>query len=254
MVIGFDKFRDKFGAFANDYVIIGGSACDWLFTHRDARFRATKDIDLVVCAEQTTDAFVAAMWDFIREGGYSAYERKDGRKCFYRFLNPTTDGYPFMLEFFSRETMNFPLAANSIITPIPTDDESVSSLSGILLDENYYSFIRKFRQNVDGVCVLSVEALLLLKARAWMDLSARKARGEFVKDKDLAKHRKDVFRLQSLIGLDSQTVLSKPLFNDFKDFLQAIRQEPLDPQTLGAAESFDEAMEKLESIFIEALA
>lgn len=51
MVIGFDKFRDKFGAFANDYVIIGGSACDWLFTHRDARFRATKDIDLVVCAE-----------------------------------------------------------------------------------------------------------------------------------------------------------------------------------------------------------
>lgn len=38
MVIGFDKFRDKFGAFANDYVIIGGSACDWLFTHRDARF------------------------------------------------------------------------------------------------------------------------------------------------------------------------------------------------------------------------
>ncbi|MCQ2390505.1 MAG: hypothetical protein MJ240_03695 [Kiritimatiellae bacterium] len=28
-----------FGEFANDYVIIGGSACDWLFTHRDARFR-----------------------------------------------------------------------------------------------------------------------------------------------------------------------------------------------------------------------
>lgn len=252
MVIGFDKFRDKFGDFANDYVIIGGSACDWLFTHRDARFRATKDIDLVVCAERTSDAFVSAMWDFIREGGYSAYERKDSRKCFYRFLNPTTDGYPFMLEFFSREPMNFPLASDSILTPIPTDDETISSLSGILLDESYYSFIRNFRQNVDGVCVLSVEALLILKARAWMDLTARKARGEFVKDKDLAKHRKDVFRLQSLIGLDSQVSLSAPLFRDFEDFLKAIRQDPLDPKTLGAAESFDEAMEKLETIYAEA--
>ena len=105
---------------------------------------------------------------------------------------------------------------------------------------------------MDGVCVLSVEALLILKARAWMDLSARKARGEFVKDKDLAKHRKDVFRLQSLIGLDSQVSLPAPLFRDFKDFLKAIRQDPLDPKALGAVESFDEAIEKLESIYAEA--
>ena len=252
MVIGFDKFRDKFGGFSNDYVIIGGSACDWLFTHRDARFRATKDIDLVVCAERTTDAFVEAMWDFIREGGYSAYERKDGHKCFYRFLNPTTEGYPFMLEFFSREPMNFPLSTNTVLTPIPTNDETISSLSGILLDENYYSFIRNFRQNVDGVCVLCVEALLILKARAWMDLSARKARGEFVKDKDLAKHRKDVFRLQSLIGADGPLPLPPPLFKDFTEFLAAIRRDPVDPQALGAVETFDEALEKLGTLYIEA--
>ena len=61
MVIGFDKFRDKFSEFANDYVIIGGCACDWLFTHRDARFRATKNIDLVICAERTTNDFVRAI-------------------------------------------------------------------------------------------------------------------------------------------------------------------------------------------------
>jgi len=163
-------------------------------------------------------------------GVNDACERKDGRKCFYRFLNPKTEGYPFMLEFFARAPLEFPLASDTVITPIPIEDDSISSMSGILLDENYYSFIRQFRQSLDGACVLSPEALLILKARARMDLSARKRRGEFVKDKDFAKHRKDVFRLQSLISLDVPTLLPVPLYNDFADFLVAIRKEPVDPQ------------------------
>lgn len=252
MVIGFDKFKEKFQSFTDNYIVIGGSACDWIFTHRDAHFRATKDIDLVICAEEMSPIFAASIWDFIHEGGYDAYERKDGKKCFYRFLNPKAEGYPFMLEFFSREPLLFPLETKTIITPIPINDESISSLSGILLDENYYAFIREFREPIDGVCVLSIKALLILKAKAWMDLSARKMRGEFVKDKDLSKHRKDVFRLQSLIDFDEPMPLSPPLFKDFTDFLAAIRLDPINPQTLGAIEDFDEAMEKLEAIFTEA--
>ena len=60
MVIGFDKFIDKFQGFADNYVVIGGCACDWLFSHRDARFRATKDIDLVICTEEMTASFASA--------------------------------------------------------------------------------------------------------------------------------------------------------------------------------------------------
>ena len=249
MVIGFDKFIDKFQGFADNYVVIGGCACDWLFSHRDARFRATKDIDLVICTEEMTASFASAMWDFIKTAGYDAYERKDSRKCFYRFLNPKVDGYPFMLEFFARAPLEFPLAANTVIAPIPVDDESISSLSGILLDENYYAFIRQFRRAVDGACVLSAEALLILKARAWMDLLARKTRGEFVKDKDLAKHRKDVFRLQSLIPIDNPTILSAPLYEDFQDFLLAIRNDPVDPRSLGLSDTFEEAVSKLAEMF-----
>ena len=33
MVIGFDKFREHFAGFENNYIIIGGSACDWLMDH-----------------------------------------------------------------------------------------------------------------------------------------------------------------------------------------------------------------------------
>lgn len=45
MVIGFDRFRKAFQDFAENYIVIGGSACDWLFTSLNAQFRATKDID-----------------------------------------------------------------------------------------------------------------------------------------------------------------------------------------------------------------
>lgn len=52
-----------------------------------------------------------------------------------------------MLEFFAREPLNFPLVEKTTIIPIPVGDD-ISSLSGILLDENYYSFIRSLRRTV----------------------------------------------------------------------------------------------------------
>ena len=154
MVIGFDRFREAFQDFAENYIVIGGSACDWLFTSLNTQFRATKDIDLVVIAERMSPAFAAMIWEFVRAGGYSAYERKDGKKCFYRFLNPTVADYPFMLEFFAREPIGFPIDKKTVIVPIPVDDDDVSSLSGILMDENYYSFIRSHRIEVEGVSIL----------------------------------------------------------------------------------------------------
>lgn len=68
MVIGFDRFREAFRAFAENYIVIGGSACDWLFTSLNAQFRATKDIDLVVVAERMTPEFASSLWAFIRAG------------------------------------------------------------------------------------------------------------------------------------------------------------------------------------------
>ena len=157
MVIGFDRFREAFQDFAENYIVIGGSACDWLFTSLNAQFRATKDIDLVVIAERMSPAFAAMIWEFVRAGGYSAYERKDGKKCFYRFLNPTVADYPFMLEFFAREPIGFPIDKKTVIVPIPVDDDDVSSLSGILMDENYYSFIKSHRIEVEGVSILTAD-------------------------------------------------------------------------------------------------
>lgn len=249
MVIGFDRFREAFQDFAENYIVIGGSACDWLFTSRNAQFRATKDIDLVVVAERMSPAFAAMIWEFVRAGGYSAYERKDGKKCFYRFLNPTAADYPFMLEFFAREPIGFPFDKKTVIVPIPVDDDDVSSLSGILMDENYYSFIRSHRIEVEGVSILPAEALLLLKARAWFDLSMRKARGEFVKDKDVRKHRTDILRLQAQIVEGTVVELAEPIKIEMRDFITAYESLPLDPKTIGVPGSFDDAVDRIKRVF-----
>lgn len=249
MVIGFDRFREAFRDFAENYIVIGGSACDWLFTSLNAQFRATKDIDLVVVAEHMSSAFAAMIWSFVNAGGYSAYERKDGKKCFYRFLNPTTAGYPFMLEFFAREPIGFPVDKKTVIVPIPVDNEDISSLSGILMDENYYSFIRSHRIEVEGVSILPAEALLLLKARAWFDLSMRKARGEFVKDKDVRKHRTDILRLQAQIVEGTVVELADPIKVEMRDFLAHYETMPLDPKAIGVPGSFGGAIERIKNIF-----
>ena len=249
MVIGFDRFREAFQDFAENYIVIGGSACDWLFTSRNAQFRATKDIDLVVIAERMSPAFAAMIWEFVRAGGYSAYERKDGKKCFYRFLNPTVADYPFMLEFFAREPIGFPIDKKTVIVPIPVDDDDVSSLSGILMDENYYSFIRSHRIEVEGVSILPAEALLLLKARAWFDLSMRKARGEFVKDKDVRKHRTDILRLQAQIVEGTVVELAEPIKIEMRDFIAAYESLPLDPKTIGVPGSFEDAVDRIKRVF-----
>lgn len=250
MVIGFDKFREHFAGFENNYIIIGGSACDWLMDHIAAQpFRATHDIDLVLCAETLTPAFGNALWLFLRDGGYSVYERKDGKKSFFRFMNPTTSGYPSMLEFFAREPIQFPLAEKTTIVPIPVG-EDISSLSGILLDENYYSFIKSYRRTIDGVCILSAEALLLLKARAWKDFFDRKSHGEFVKDKDLRKHRTDVIRLLATIPANVTVKVNPSLLHDFNDFLVEYAHNPTDPAALDLPLTFDDVLVRLRNLYV----
>lgn len=46
MVSGFTKFKERFQGFENQYVIIGGTACDLIMENEELPFRATKDVDI----------------------------------------------------------------------------------------------------------------------------------------------------------------------------------------------------------------
>ena len=70
MVGGLDKFRERFARFSDNFVIIGGTACDEILRDTEMRPRATMDIDIVVIVENMTAEFAKAFWTFIAEGKY----------------------------------------------------------------------------------------------------------------------------------------------------------------------------------------
>ena len=57
-----------------------------------------------------------------------------------------------------------------------------------------------------GVTVLDAAYLIPFKAKAWMDLTDRKAAGEHVDSKNIKKHKNDVFRLTELIDPTAKIV------------------------------------------------
>lgn len=157
MVKGIEIFRDAFASFSDSYILIGGAACDIQLEQAGVPFRVTHDFDVVLCVESLTPEFGRAFWQFIRNGGYQIQERATGEKKFYRFRKPSSPDYPMMLELFSRQPQNFEIAEESLLTPIPMAEE-VSSLSAILLDDEYYSFIQNHRTQIDSISLLSSEA------------------------------------------------------------------------------------------------
>ena len=62
MVRGIDVFREHFKGFENQYVLIGGAACDILFARNNSQFRATRDLDMVLIVEVLTPEFGEKFW------------------------------------------------------------------------------------------------------------------------------------------------------------------------------------------------
>ena len=77
MVRGLDVFKKYFEAFPDNYIVIGGTACDVII--EDAGFipRATKDIDIILVVEALTHEFVARFWQFIQDGKYERKEKSE---------------------------------------------------------------------------------------------------------------------------------------------------------------------------------
>lgn len=200
-VKGLDVFGKHFRDFRDRYVLIGGVASALAMEDAGEGFRATKDLDIVLVIEALDGSFVSHFWDFIKAGGYQI-KQKGGESPapnFYRFQNPADEAYPAMIELFSRTPQGLEHKENATLTPIPTD-EAVSSLSAILLDPDYYNFLLSGRQQSEELTYISADRLIPFKAKAWLDLSQRKAKGEDGADsRDIKKHRNDVLNLTGLL-------------------------------------------------------
>ncbi|NOX87541.1 MAG: hypothetical protein GXO77_00820 [Calditrichaeota bacterium] len=119
MVKGLELFKTFFKDFADNYILIGGAACDVLFTQAGLPFRATKDLDIVLVFEALDADFVKQFWEFVKSGGYQVQQKSESQKRYYRFLRPKQEEYPAQLELFARNPDLFDLAEGSHLTPIP---------------------------------------------------------------------------------------------------------------------------------------
>ena len=137
-----------------------------------------------------------------------------------------------MIELFSRRVGTIDLPDDAVLTPLPID-EDISSLSAILLDDDYYTFLRSGGIQVDGVTVLGPEYLIPFKAKAWLDLSERKRNGAPVDSKNVKKHRNDVFRLTDLITPEQRITTPETVWQDMTKFIEAMREEQVDLKQLG---------------------
>lgn len=248
MIKGIEKFRFYFDKYKDQYVLIGGSACDLLLTEADLSFRRTKDLDIVLVADSLTSEFGAAFWQFIKDGRYENRYRSDGKPQYYRFDKPQTKDFPVMLELFSNSAA-WEEKSTSFCVPIHLG-EDLSSVSAILLNKDYYQLLLKGRTELDGVIVLDTLYLILFKARAYLDLRDRKARGDHIDRRDIQKHKNDIARLTMLLTGNENLVLSKLIQTDIKSFLEDFRENPPDVKNLKISASIDELAELLDNIFL----
>lgn len=232
MINGFTKFKEQFKGYEEQYIIIGGTACDLIMENEELPFRATKDIDIVLIVESITAEFGKRFWEYVKEADYEHLNKSTGKAQFYRFTSPKSNDYPYMIEIFSRNPDFIVLEGDAILTPLPIDDE-ISSLSAILLNESYYELLKNGQMILDGISVLSPTCLIPFKVKAWLDLKERKSNGEQIDSKNIKKHKNDVFRLAQLITADTKQIVNAEIANDMRNFLSEIENEDIALKSIG---------------------
>jgi len=220
---GIVQFKKYFKDFADNYTLIGGMACYLIMNEAGIDFRATKDFDMVLSIEALDDKFVKKFWKFIEDGQYQIKQKSDGKPQFYRFMNPIDKTFPTMIELFSIKPAHLTIEIDSHLTPIPVT-EKLSSLSAILLDEDYYNCLKSGTRIVDDINILNPEYILAFKAKAWLDLSERKELGVHIDSKQIKKHLNDIFRLFSLLAPSDKITLPTSIKNDLTKFLIQLRK------------------------------
>lgn len=255
---GLEKFREAFAEFPDNYVVIGGTACDIAMTGTAVRPRATHDIDMIVIAENITEAFGERFWQFVREAGYRPEKRKhiEGEPPkyeLYRFVDGK-DGYPEMIELLSRHPDVLGEPKGIVIEPLPVGDE-VSSLSAIIMDDDFYHFAITHSRLTDGIRHADSAALIALKAKAYLNLLADKRAGKHVNSKDIRKHRSDV--LKNIVILEDASVEApEAIVRCVKDFIGSIRENWNElsaslAASLGQDEEFvSELLNQLNELFV----
>jgi len=252
-MVGIDKIREYLGDYNSNYVIIGGTACNLNLEDAALQGRATKDIDMIMVCEAISTDYIRRFWSFIRSGGYrqsQIKESEEGKQCYYRFLEPTDPSFPAYIELFSRKPDTIQIPEDAHLVHIPTE-EYLSSFSAILMDDDYYHYAVGHTKEINGISVLNKEAIIILKAKAYLNNLFRKQNGQAVHQDDIDKHKKDIYRVSYLLSDEETFDVSENIKNDLREFLDKIKVSPINTKAISKYMNLAEiSMEELEQLLI----
>lgn len=217
MVKGIETFKRYFSEYESGYVIIGGTACEIIERNAGQNPRATKDVDMILIIEALSPEFVKRFWQFIVDGQYKTKERGSGKSELFRFMKPEQHNFPFQIELFARKPDILTIIEGALLTPIPLNEE-LSSLSAILLNNDYYNFTIEHSCIAEGIRIANVESLICLKAKAFLDLTNRKKTGEKIDENNIRKHFNDIFRLAVILKETDSYIVPKGIRDDMITF------------------------------------
>ncbi|MDR7335851.1 MAG: hypothetical protein ACT6S0_04075 [Roseateles sp.] len=250
MIKGLDAFTKAFADWTDQYVLIGGTAATLTMQDQGLKFRATKDLDVVLIVEALTADFGRAFWDFIKSGGYEIQQASEtGKRSFYRFIKPSDASFPVMIELFARAPDALRPIAEGHLTPIPLD-EDLSSLSAILLDDEFYAFILDDRTVRDGLVWVNETRLIPLKAAAWVDMTDRRRQGAQIDSDSIRKHGLDILRLSQLLSEGATVTVAGRVEEALRRFLAEFPADaPPDPKTLKINAKLDDILGRVAAGF-----
>jgi hypothetical protein len=103
-------------------------------------------------------------------------------------------------------------------------EDLVSSLSAILLDNDYYKFILENRVITEGMPVIAAVGLIPLKALAWLNLKESKQAGEQIDSRDIKIHLNDIEKISMLLAPNFTVDISGKIRSDLNRFIEELKK------------------------------
>jgi len=223
---GVEIIREYLKNYPNFYVLIGGQACRILFEEKSLPFRTTVDYDIVLIMECASSDALLALKKMLEDGGYKYHKKADGKTCRYRFVEPSTYGFPKIIEIFSHLS-DVSLDLSNPIIPLEMPDD-LSDISAILLNQEVYEFIKSNSKDHDGVMIPEALSLIALKAVAWHDNYVKSVNGEPVNKDNIRKHFRDIVRLLQMVNRSETMKISGLIDKALRYLINMIEQQKYD--------------------------
>ena len=231
---GLEKFKEYMSGFRSHYVVIGGLATVLTLEDRNLPARATKDVDMIIICQPEAQQYMKRFWEFIKAGGYKLWkpdDEEDSHPCFYRFVKPEDRAFPAQIELFSKVPEYVEVPEDVHIVHIPMEGYT-SSFSAIIMDEAYYDFAIEHSEIVGDIRILKPEALIVLKAVAYNENLRRKEAGANVDQRDIDKHKKDVYRLSYVFDGSERFEVNETIKAQMKAFISEVEKSPIDGKNM----------------------